>query len=543
MALLRVRAGVSGKRGRDVTAASPAVADRVAGARAVFDGLWERHHGAVYGYCCHLTDAHRGADLTQDVFLDAFRALLDGRFDGRNERAWLFTNATRKALDRRRLGWGRFVRGSLERLFPEYFRPQRRRRRPAPPGRGAPPRPPPGRGGGPHRARPHGASRSASAPSRRSGRRSAAAVRRLPPSHRAVLWLREWQAMDYDQISRVLGISRASTKAMLWRARARFREEWCEAGGPGVTGTGSLVVAVGARGAGQRFGPAPGPAGLSAKAAALGLRTRQDVDREFAAARQGWSGGTDYHCPFCDTGLLEPLRRPQAHADEGAPGPPLGLVRGGRQGRRGPPVSASAIDPLWIAFGAFGFGCAVVAFTVGCWVGRGVGRLEPDQTRGLARRRRPRPPTRHLRACPRGRGPAERRRPEAPVAACREERARGRGAAAEEDGRSGVAGRAGAVTRTGRDQHASEKGDQRHGTEHGTARDRRDRGPDAGRRAGHRAGRHRGRLRGAPRGHLRGGVPPVRGRAGGASTGRACAWCTASPRASTPARCWTSWPR
>ena len=46
------------------------------------------------------------------------------------------------------------------------------------------------------------------------------------PSHRAVLWLREWQALDYDQISRVLGISRASTKAMLWRARARFREEW-----------------------------------------------------------------------------------------------------------------------------------------------------------------------------------------------------------------------------------------------------------------------------------------------------------------------------
>jgi hypothetical protein len=67
-----------------------------------------------------------------------------------------------------------------------------------------------------------------------------------------------------------------------------------------VIGTGSLVVAVGARGAGQRFGPPRTPAGLSAKAAALGLRTRQDVDREFAAAREGWGGGTDYHCPFCD---------------------------------------------------------------------------------------------------------------------------------------------------------------------------------------------------------------------------------------------------
>ena len=64
--------------------------------------------------------------------------------------------------------------------------------------------------------------------------------------------------------------------------------------------TGQLVVSVGARGSGQRFGPALAPAGLSAKAAALGLRTRQDADREYAAARQGWSGGTDYHCPFCD---------------------------------------------------------------------------------------------------------------------------------------------------------------------------------------------------------------------------------------------------
>ena len=67
--------------------------------------------------------------------------------------------------------------------------------------------------------------------------------------------------------------------------------------------TGTVIDAVGARGAGQRFGPTPGPAGLSAKAAALGLRTRQDVEREFAAARQGWSGGTDYHCPFCDRGF------------------------------------------------------------------------------------------------------------------------------------------------------------------------------------------------------------------------------------------------
>ena len=103
----------------------------------------------------------------------------------------------------------------------------------------------------------------------------------------------------------------------------------------GVTGT--LVVAVGARGAGQRFGPAPGPAGLSAKAAALGLRTRQDVDREFAAARQGWSRGTDY-LPTLRPGLPERLRRPQAPTGDGPSGPAVGLVRAA--GDR--PVSAAS---------------------------------------------------------------------------------------------------------------------------------------------------------------------------------------------------------
>lgn len=67
--------------------------------------------------------------------------------------------------------------------------------------------------------------------------------------------------------------------------------------------SGPTVVAVGARGAGQRFGVSGAPVTLSAKARALGLRTRQDVEREYAAARDGHSRGTDYHCPFCDADM------------------------------------------------------------------------------------------------------------------------------------------------------------------------------------------------------------------------------------------------
>jgi len=209
-----------------VTVASPAVADRLATARTVFDGLWERHHEAVYAYCCHLTDAHRGADLTQDVFLDAFRALRAGRFDGRNERAWLFKNASRKAIDRRRRGWGRFVRGSLERLFRDFFfgsNSDEREREPVPGWQsglhrraGAAALTAPARWAEPERAYAAAADRAA----------VAAAVRRLPPDYRAVLWLREWQGLDYDQISRALGVTRSATKSLLWRARTRLREEW-----------------------------------------------------------------------------------------------------------------------------------------------------------------------------------------------------------------------------------------------------------------------------------------------------------------------------
>jgi hypothetical protein len=67
------------------------------------------------------------------------------------------------------------------------------------------------------------------------------------------------------------------------------------------------VVAVGARGAGYRFGRAPeARSTLSAKAQRLGLRTRQDVEREYQAQRvfggvgDGWSRGTEWHCALCD---------------------------------------------------------------------------------------------------------------------------------------------------------------------------------------------------------------------------------------------------
>ena len=45
---------------------------------------------------------------------------------------------------------------------------------------------------------------------------------------------------------------------------------------------------------------------LSDKAQRLGLETREDVEKEYAEAKAGWSRGTEYHCPFCNKDFSSP---------------------------------------------------------------------------------------------------------------------------------------------------------------------------------------------------------------------------------------------
>ena len=45
---------------------------------------------------------------------------------------------------------------------------------------------------------------------------------------------------------------------------------------------------------------------LSEKSQRLGLMTPDDVEKEFVAAKTGWSRGTEYHCPFCSKEFFSP---------------------------------------------------------------------------------------------------------------------------------------------------------------------------------------------------------------------------------------------
>ncbi|MFN3650349.1 MAG: RNA polymerase sigma factor [Armatimonadota bacterium] len=55
------------------------------------------------------------------------------------------------------------------------------------------------------------------------------ALARLKADHRAVLVLRFWEGLSYEEIGEVLGISLAATKMRLSRARDEFRRRYQEA--------------------------------------------------------------------------------------------------------------------------------------------------------------------------------------------------------------------------------------------------------------------------------------------------------------------------
>ncbi len=54
--------------------------------------------------------------------------------------------------------------------------------------------------------------------------RVAAALDRLPADYRQVVWLRNWQGLHFDAISREMGRSEAATRKLFARAIARLRE-------------------------------------------------------------------------------------------------------------------------------------------------------------------------------------------------------------------------------------------------------------------------------------------------------------------------------
>jgi len=160
----------------------------VAGHRAAFDVIVERHQRAVYQICYRFAGNHADAsDLAQDAFVRAYRALPGFKGDAALG-TWLHRIAVNVGLNhvaKRKapvepLETTEHVDAGAERPDAKVMRAQRERA-------------------------------------------VRAAIARLPPKQRATLLLRVYRDLPHDEIARILGSSVGSVKANFFHALNNLR--------------------------------------------------------------------------------------------------------------------------------------------------------------------------------------------------------------------------------------------------------------------------------------------------------------------------------
>jgi RNA polymerase sigma-70 factor (ECF subfamily) len=168
----------------------------LAGRVDAFDVIVERHQRAVYRLCFRFVRRHEdAADLTQDVFLRAFRGL--HRFRGDATLAtWLYRIGVNVCLNR-----------VAARKMPEEPLDD-----------------------APHLAAP-GDDPAASFVKSRERARVRAAVSRLPPKQRATLILRVYQDLSHREIAEALGTSVGAVKANFFHALGNLKRFLAEEAG------------------------------------------------------------------------------------------------------------------------------------------------------------------------------------------------------------------------------------------------------------------------------------------------------------------------
>lgn len=161
-------------------------------AREPFETLAERHERALYLLCLRMMgNAQDAQDCVQEALLRAFRAY-DGFRGDADGKTWLYRIAYNTCLDALRK---RRQEVSLEALREQGFDPVDQRM----------PRP-------------------GEALERQELRRQIeAAMAQLPEDQRAVMILRDFQQMPYEEIAKVLRISEGTVKSRLNRAREKVK--------------------------------------------------------------------------------------------------------------------------------------------------------------------------------------------------------------------------------------------------------------------------------------------------------------------------------
>lgn len=179
----------AGEVRRDETELVASAAD---GDRVAFSELVRRHQDGVFTMAVRLTaDRELGADVAQETFVRAWRALPDFRGEARFS-TWLYRITANTASTHRT----RANRHRAESLEESGVEPQA-----------------------------EGLSPEASAENADLGVRLNEALAALPPAQRAVVVLKDVHGWTHREISEYTGISIAAAKVRLHRGRARLRDE------------------------------------------------------------------------------------------------------------------------------------------------------------------------------------------------------------------------------------------------------------------------------------------------------------------------------
>lgn len=169
------------------------------GSQPAFDWLVTHYHRPVFGLVAGiLYDPSEAADVTQDVFLRAFRGIAGFR-QGSSLRTWLYRIAVRQALNHRRWSW-RHLR-QLSSMDAEI-----------------------GENGQVAEFKAPGASPFDELASREVQQAVRKALGRVAENFRTAVILRDLEGLAYEEIAEVLDVSVGTVKSRILRGRRALRE-------------------------------------------------------------------------------------------------------------------------------------------------------------------------------------------------------------------------------------------------------------------------------------------------------------------------------
>lgn len=168
-----------------------------AGSESAFNWLVTHYHGLVFGLVVTiLSDQGEAADVTQEVFLKAFRGIRGFR-EGSSLRTWLYRIAVREALNHRRWLWRHMRQLSPMECGEEGATIDVEDSRPSP------------------------FDALASHEVQQAVRH---ALGELPGVYRAAVILRDLEGMSYEEVAEVLDVSVGTVKSRILRGRRALRE-------------------------------------------------------------------------------------------------------------------------------------------------------------------------------------------------------------------------------------------------------------------------------------------------------------------------------